>query len=100
MRVARETYVLLARFGDDTVKKRKGGAARLPLSFLYEIDFESVMHRRLVVVAVMLGVGALVMVAIMRGCLVGRLRLCGTRAILRSRLHGRCLLRGHKQNQC
>ena len=38
MRVARETYVLLARFRGDTANWQKGGAARLPL-LLFDPEF-------------------------------------------------------------
>jgi hypothetical protein len=83
VRVARETYVLLARFRDDTVKKQKGEAARLPL-FVIRADFsESGFHRSLVMVAVMPGVAVPAVVAVMRGCWIVCLRLSGTRAILR-----------------
>jgi hypothetical protein len=37
------------------------------------------------------------MVTIMRGCLIGRLRLCRSRTILWSGLHGRSLLHGYKE---
>ena len=71
MRVARETYVHLARFRDDTVKQQKGGAARLPPFVARKDVFESVFHRSLVMMAVMLAVGVLAVVAVMRGSRIG-----------------------------
>jgi hypothetical protein len=49
--------------------------------------------------AVRLATAVPAMVAIMRGCLVGRLRLNRTRTILRSRLHGGSLLHGDKERR-
>src|SRR6266550_3872906 len=48
---------------------------------------------------VRLAIAVPAMMAIMRGCLVGRLRLNRTRTILRSRLQGGSLLHGDKKRQ-
>jgi hypothetical protein len=48
---------------------------------------------------VRLATGVPAMVAIMRGCLVGRLRLNRARTILRSRLHGGSSLHGDKERR-
>jgi len=48
---------------------------------------------------VRLAIAVPAMVAIMRGCLVGRLRLNRTRTILRSRLQGGSLVHGDKERQ-
>ena len=88
MRVARETYVLLARFRDDTVKKRKGGACWLPLLLSSLLFFESMLCRTFGMMVVTPATAVLTMMAIMRGRRVGRLRLRGTGTILRSRLQG------------
>jgi hypothetical protein len=50
-------------------------------------------------VVVRLAIAVPTMMAIMRGCLVGRLRLNRTRTILRSRLQGGSLLHGDKKRQ-
>jgi len=49
------------------------------------------------VMPVMPGIGVPMMVAIMRGCWIGSLRLGGSCSILRRRLHGRALLYVQKQ---
>ena len=82
MRVARETYVLLARFRDDTSKETKGGAAWLPLLLSLRIFFKSMFHRSPVMVAVMPGVAVPTLVAVVRGSWIVCLRLSGTRASL------------------
>ncbi|PYU85566.1 MAG: hypothetical protein DMG50_00805 [Acidobacteria bacterium] len=48
---------------------------------------------------VRLAIAVPAMVAIMRGCLVGRLRLNRTRTILRGRLQGGSLVHGDKERQ-
>jgi hypothetical protein len=88
VRVARETYVLLARFRDDTLKKSKGGAARLPLLICALLSAKLVLRGSLAMMAVTLDVAVPPMVAIMRGRLVTRLPLGGSRTILLSRLPG------------
>jgi len=99
VRVARETYVLLARFRDDTIKKRKGGAAWLP-PFVFRVDnFESVLGGGFVMMAVAFYAAAVFpMMTIMRGRLVGGLCLGETRTILWCLLHGGSLRRTNKRH--
>jgi hypothetical protein len=75
--------VLLARFRDDTEKSERGSRQAPPFTFRDDV-FESVLYRGLVMMAVTpaSGIGVLVVVAIMRGGLVGCLSLGGTRTIL------------------
>ena len=85
MRVARETYVLLARFRDDTVKKEKG--SRQAPFFLSQLDeFKSGLCRVLVMMVMTPASAVPSMMAIMRGSLVGCLRRSRSRTILWSRL--------------
>ena len=85
MRVARETYVLLARFRDDTVKSKRGASGS---SFAFYTDAsELVLGRSFVLMMMTLGSAVLAMMAVMRRRLVGCLRLGGGCSFLRSRLH-------------
>ena len=99
MRVARETYVLLARFRVDSVKQQKGGSRQAPPFLLLMLTFESVFRRRFAMMVVALATAVFAIVSIMRGCLVGRLRLKRVRRIEGRRLHGSSLLHGHKKRQ-
>jgi hypothetical protein len=81
VRVARETYVLLARFRDDKVRNERGSRQAPPFAFR-EDSFELVLRRSLVMMVVASASAVLAMVAIMRRGLVSRLRLGGTRVVL------------------
>ena len=98
MRVARETYVLLARFRDDTVKEKRGSRPAPP--FVFRVDnFESVLGGGFVMMAVASYAAAVFpMMTIMRGRLVGGLCLGETRTILWRLLHSGSLL--HRTDEC
>ncbi len=97
MRVARETYVLLARFRDDTVKKRKGEPPGFPFCFRVD-NFESVLGGGFVMMAVPFYAAVFPMMTIMRGRLIGGLCLGETRTILWRLLHSGSLL--HRTKEC
>jgi len=65
VRVARETYVLLARFRDDTAKRKKGEPDGSPF-FLSTKDLGWVLWSCRVTVMMMLAVAVMSVMAIMR----------------------------------
>jgi hypothetical protein len=65
VRVARETYVLLARFRDDTAKRKKGEPPGSPF-FLSTKDLGWVLRSRSVTVMMMLAVAVMTVMAVMR----------------------------------
>ena len=74
MRVARETYVLLARFRDDTAKRKKGKPPGFPF-FLSTKDLGWVLRSCGVTVMMMLAVAVMTVMAVMRRRSVAGLRL-------------------------
>jgi hypothetical protein len=65
VRVARETYVLLARFRDDTAKRKKGEPPGSPF-FLSTKDLGWALWSGSVAVMMTLAVGVMTVMAVMR----------------------------------